>query len=52
MDDARLAPGTTKYDVTRDGQRFLVNSAVDPGTAEPIFVVLNWTAGLPRALDR
>jgi len=33
------------YDVTPDGQRFLINGPpADPGP--PITVVLNWTAGL------
>jgi hypothetical protein len=33
------------YDVTRDGQRFLINEPpADPGP--PITVVFNWTAGL------
>jgi Tol biopolymer transport system component len=33
----------TQYDVTGDGQRFLINSRFDPG-AEPIFVYANWPA--------
>jgi hypothetical protein len=37
-----------RYDVTRDGKRFLINS--DPESADavapPITVVLNWTAML------
>ena len=37
----------TEYDVSRDGQRFLVNSPV-PGAAAAPIVVLNWTADLPR----
>jgi len=44
----------TRYDVTSDGQKFLIN-AVLPGTTAarpvppaPITVVLNWTAGLKR----
>ena len=39
----------TRFDVTRDGQRFLLNL---PSTAAftnpPIRVVLNWTAGLKK----
>jgi hypothetical protein len=33
------------YDVTSDGQRFLINSAM-PGTADGPMVVLNWTSEL------
>jgi hypothetical protein len=37
----------TLYDVSRDGQKFLMN--VDPGDPGPPYtVVLNWTAGLKR----
>ena len=48
VDDAGLGAGTGKYDVTRDGQRFLVNIAFDRPAADPILVVLNWTALLGR----
>ena len=36
--------GRQEYDVTADGQRFLLN--LDASEALPITVVLNWTAGL------
>ena len=36
------------YDVSTDGQRFLVNTAPVQTTAAPITVVLNWTAGLKK----
>jgi Tol biopolymer transport system component len=36
------------WDVTADGQRFLVASPVAPQTTTPITVVLNWEAGLRR----
>jgi serine/threonine protein kinase/Tol biopolymer transport system component len=38
------------YDVTPDGRRFLVNSVPQSGSSapEPITVVLNWAAGLPK----
>jgi hypothetical protein len=36
------------YDVTPDGQRFLIN-AQPADAGPPITVVLNWTAGLNRA---
>jgi hypothetical protein len=35
------------YDVTGDGQRFLVNSAVDRPSDVPVTLVVNW----PRTLD-
>jgi hypothetical protein len=39
-----------RYDVTPDGQRFLVNSSLESETSasDPITVVLNWAAGLPK----
>jgi hypothetical protein len=46
--------GTTtfnfRYDVSPDGRRFLVNSAVqsESRAPDPITVVLNWAAGLPK----
>ncbi|MBI4479494.1 MAG: serine/threonine-protein kinase [Acidobacteria bacterium] len=36
-----------QYDVTRDGQRFLVNTPLENATV-PITVVLNWTAALKK----
>ncbi len=36
------------YDVTADGQRFLVNVAMDESRASPITIITNWTAGLKR----
>jgi hypothetical protein len=35
-----------QYDVTRDGQRFLLNLVTDDTPTATITVVLNWTAGL------
>ncbi len=40
--------GMVGYDVSRDGQRFLVGVALEEGSTEPIAVVLNWTADLKR----
>ena len=37
-----------QYDVTADGQRFLLNVDLSEATAGPITVVLNWLAGLRR----
>jgi len=36
------------YDVTADGQRFLVNTVVEQNVHSPVTVVLNWTADLKR----
>ena len=36
------------YDVTTDGQRFLVNAAVEQQMTAPITLVLNWTADLKK----
>jgi len=37
-----------QYDVTRDGQRFLINVPLEETTASPITVVLNWTTALSQ----
>jgi hypothetical protein len=40
-----------RYDVTADGQRFLINTvaaAATPESSSPITVVLNWQAGLKK----
>jgi eukaryotic-like serine/threonine-protein kinase len=36
------------YDVTPDGQRFVVNTLMEDAVSNSITVVLNWTAGLPK----
>jgi hypothetical protein len=33
-----------QYDVTSDGQRFLINTATRENAVPPIEVILNWTA--------
>jgi hypothetical protein len=38
--------GGLDYEVTADGQRFLVNAPITAAT--PITVVQNWTAGLKK----
>ena len=43
-----MGGGANKYDVARDGQRFLVITAYDPPASDPILVVLNWPALLAR----
>ena len=42
------AGGATYYEVTGDGQRFLVNTIAGDPTPVPLTVVLNWKAGLKR----
>jgi hypothetical protein len=37
-----------QYDVSLDGQRFLINVPVAEGSSSPITLVLNWTAGLKK----
>jgi len=37
-----------QYDVSADGQRFLVNTSPEQAASAPITVVLNWTAGLKK----
>ena len=44
----RLGSAWDPFDVTADGQRFLVNSVDQPQAAEPINVVVNWDAELKR----
>jgi serine/threonine protein kinase/dipeptidyl aminopeptidase/acylaminoacyl peptidase len=41
-------PGRSVYDVADNGQRFLVNTAVEQKSSSPITVVLNWTADLKQ----
>jgi len=36
------------WDVTADGQRFLINSVLGGADPSTLNVVLNWQAGLPR----
>jgi len=36
------------FDVSRDGQRFLIPVPVEEGSSAPITVVMNWTADLKR----
>ena len=37
-----------RYDVTADGQRFLVNSSVEENSRNPLVVILNWVAGIKK----
>jgi len=36
------------YDVTGDGQRFLINAAVEQKASSPIILVQNWTVDSKR----
>jgi hypothetical protein len=36
------------YDVSADGQRFLINTVPEQATSSPITVVVNWIAGLKK----
>ena len=36
------------YDVSADGQRFLISTAPKQTTSDPVTVVLNWTASLKK----
>jgi len=38
----------TPYDVSANGQRFLVNTLIQEATSEPITLVVNWTAALKK----
>jgi hypothetical protein len=40
--------GAGRFDVSRDGQRFLVDVPIEESSPEPIKVVMNWTADLKR----
>ena len=44
----RLAGGSFDYDVTGDGQRFLLN-VVTEDSFEPIHLMINWSAALPES---
>ena len=40
--------GDYPYDVSADGQRFLVNTLVEETTSSAITLVVHWTAGLKK----
>jgi len=42
------AAGVSQYDVTRDGNRFLVDSVITDETSAPLNLVVNWTAELKK----
>lgn len=43
-----LAGVRSRYDVSADGQRFIVNYSPEEGSQQPITVIVNWTAGLQK----
>jgi serine/threonine protein kinase len=43
-----VASQRTNYVVSRDGQRFLINTAVGDGLSSPLSIVLNWPAALKQ----
>jgi hypothetical protein len=36
------------YDVTADGQRFLINTRLDDPDAAPVSIILNWASDLEQ----
>jgi hypothetical protein len=47
--ETRVVPtGGYQYDVSADGQRFLIDTVPEQAAPTPITVVLNWTAGLKK----
>ena len=42
-----LSPNSNSYDMTPDGQRFLVANVVEGLQSPPIVVVLNWMSDVP-----
>jgi Tol biopolymer transport system component/predicted Ser/Thr protein kinase len=40
--------GSYKYDVSPDGQKFLIDSAPEQATTSPLTIVLNWEAGVKK----
>jgi len=45
---ASVGPGMGDYDVTRDGQRFLITAPVGEESPSSVTVVLHWTADLKK----
>lgn len=38
-----------QYDVSRDGQRFLINSTIEEGESLSVTLIVNWLEGLQQA---
>jgi hypothetical protein len=45
---ANMAQGTPVYDVSADGQRFLLRTFPEQKAGEPLTLVQNWAAGLKK----
>jgi hypothetical protein len=43
-----LQDSIAPYDVTADGQRFLINAVVETEPNAPLTVVINWAAGVKK----
>ena len=48
ISDPNLQPFTSKYDVSRDGQRFIVHELINQDERESLTVVVNWRALLAQ----
>ena len=46
--DVRSGGPRSVYDVSPDGQRFVVNTLVEEAAAVPITLVVNWATALSR----
>jgi len=46
--ETRATGARYSYDVSADGQRFLINTALEQAASAPITVVVNWTAGVGK----
>jgi hypothetical protein len=42
------ATNSWRYAVSKDGQRFLINSTMEQSVSAPITIVTNWTAELKK----
>ena len=40
--------GFLSFDVSADGQRFLMSSSPEQQSAEPLTLILNWASGLKK----
>jgi hypothetical protein len=43
-----MIQSASEYDVTADGQRFLIGTTVNEANSTPVSVMLNWPAMLKR----
>jgi Tol biopolymer transport system component len=48
FETSRARIGVSPYDVSADGQRFLINTATEQINADPITVVVNWAPALTK----